>query len=327
MKSGFVSFIGRPNAGKSTLLNRIIGDEARHRLRQAADDAEPDPRREELSTDGAGGVRRHAGHPPAAAPHERADGGRGGRHDARGRRASCSSSTPSTRPGHGDEFVFEPAEGRRRCRSLLVLNKIDLVAKTRLLPLIEQVQQVARLRRRSCRCRPRPATASSALERVILEQLPEGEPLYPGRLPDRPAGARARRRDRAREGAAAHARRAAVLDRGGRRPVRGAASATAACCRLYCTIFVERESQKPIVIGRGGEMIKRIGTEARHGPREVLRHEGVPRPARQGERRVARRRSRRSTTSACRRRRGRRELAASRRARRRGRVRSGRSRS
>ena len=34
--------------------------------------------------------------------------------------------------------------------------------------------------------------------------------------------------------------------------------------RLYCTIFVETESQKPIVIGRGGEMIKRIGTEARH---------------------------------------------------------------
>jgi GTP-binding protein Era len=33
--------------------------------------------------------------------------------------------------------------------------------------------------------------------------------------------------------------------------------------RLYCTILVERESQKPIVIGRGGAMIKRIGTEAR----------------------------------------------------------------
>ena len=33
--------------------------------------------------------------------------------------------------------------------------------------------------------------------------------------------------------------------------------------RLYCTIVVDRESQKPIVVGRGGDMIKRIGTAAR----------------------------------------------------------------
>jgi GTP-binding protein Era len=33
--------------------------------------------------------------------------------------------------------------------------------------------------------------------------------------------------------------------------------------RLYCSIVVERESQKPIVVGRSGEMIKRIGTAAR----------------------------------------------------------------
>jgi GTP-binding protein Era len=33
--------------------------------------------------------------------------------------------------------------------------------------------------------------------------------------------------------------------------------------KLYCTIVVDRESQKPIVVGRGGEMIKRIGTAAR----------------------------------------------------------------
>jgi GTP-binding protein Era len=33
--------------------------------------------------------------------------------------------------------------------------------------------------------------------------------------------------------------------------------------RIHCTILVERESQKPIIVGRGGEMIKRIGTAAR----------------------------------------------------------------
>jgi GTP-binding protein Era len=40
--------------------------------------------------------------------------------------------------------------------------------------------------------------------------------------------------------------------------------------RLYCTIYVEHDSQKPIVIGRGGEMIKRIGTEARHDLEKML---------------------------------------------------------
>ena len=40
-------------------------------------------------------------------------------------------------------------------------------------------------------------------------------------------------------------------------------SGAKAILKLYCTIVVDRESQKPIVVGRGGEMIKKIGTAAR----------------------------------------------------------------
>ena len=40
-------------------------------------------------------------------------------------------------------------------------------------------------------------------------------------------------------------------------------TAERALLRLFCTIVVDRESQKPIVVGRGGDMIKRIGTAAR----------------------------------------------------------------
>ena len=101
------------------------------------------------------------------------------------------------------------------------------------------------------------------LEQAILERLPEGERALSGRLPDRPARAVLRRGDRAREAAAVHARRDPVLERRGHRPVRGAGERPKDLLRIYCTIVVDRESQKPIVVGRGGEMIKRIGTAAR----------------------------------------------------------------
>ena len=42
--------------------------------------------------------------------------------------------------------------------------------------------------------------------------------------------------------------------------------------RIWATILVERDSQKPIVIGRGGEMIKEIGTSARHRSRRFLQN-------------------------------------------------------
>ncbi len=60
------------------------------------------------------------------------------------------------------------------------------------------------------------------------------------------------------------------------------------CMRLYCSILVERESQKPILIGRGGEMIKRIGTAARQELETLLRRARVPGPAGEGEGGVAR---------------------------------------
>ena len=97
---------------------------------------------------------------------------------------------------------------------------------------------------------------------MLLEQLPEAEPIYPDDyLTDQPE--RALVAETVREKVLQHTRAelpfstAVVVDQFDE-------TEREQILRLYCTIFVETESQKPIVIGRGGEMIKRIGTEARH---------------------------------------------------------------
>ena len=115
---------------------------------------------------------------------------------------------------------------------------------------------------RSCRCRRRPGRASSELEqRAARAAAGRRAPIYPDDyLTDQPE--RALVAETVREKVLQHTRAelpfstAVVVDQFDE-------SERERILRLYCTIFVETESQKPIVIGRGGEMIKRIGTDAR----------------------------------------------------------------
>jgi len=100
------------------------------------------------------------------------------------------------------------------------------------------------------------------LERLLLEKLPEGEPRYPEDfLTDQPQ--RTLAAETVREKVLQHTRAelpfstAVVIDQYEEPQKPGGLT------RIYCTILVEQESQKPIVIGRAGDMIKRIGTEAR----------------------------------------------------------------
>jgi GTP-binding protein Era len=100
------------------------------------------------------------------------------------------------------------------------------------------------------------------LEAAILARLPAGAPLYPpDYLTDQPERVLAAEIVREQLLAFTHAEipfsSAVVIDRfeepTDARPI----------LRLFCTIVVDRESQKPIVLGKGGAMVKRIGTAAR----------------------------------------------------------------
>jgi GTP-binding protein Era len=257
MRSGYASLIGRPNAGKSTLLNRMVGQKVAivsdkpqtTRTRIVAVQNYPDGQIVFVDTPGI--------HRPL--------------HRLNVRMVDAAVETlrevdvialvfdASTRPGQGDEYVSRLLKDTKT-PVVLVLNKIDLVAKSKLLPLIEQVQRwhdfVAIV--------PVSAETGDGVERlqqILLDHLPEGRPIHDeDYLTDQPE--RAIVAETVREKVLMHTRAelpfstAVVVDQFDEEN-RGK------MLRLYCTIYVETDSQKPIIIGRGGDMIKRIGTEAR----------------------------------------------------------------
>ncbi len=166
----------------------------------------------------------------------------------------------TARPGAGDAFVVDRLK-QARTPILLALNKVDLIHKPRLLPLIEHYAN-----QMECRAIV-PVSATSqeglpALEQEIVAALPEGEALFPDDyLTDQTE--RALAAELIREKVLVHTRDelpysiAVVIDQF-EEP--GDESRTT---RIFASILVDSESQKPIVVGRGGDMIKRIGTEAR----------------------------------------------------------------
>jgi GTP-binding protein Era len=258
MKAGYVSIVGRPNAGKSTLLNRIIGEKI------AIVSDKPQTTRTRIV-----GVKNY---PEGQAVFVDTPGIHRPLHRMNVRMVDAAVDTfgevdvvvlvhdASTRPGHGDQFVTRLLKDVD-VPVVLVLNKIDLVAKARLLPLIAQL----RAWREFDAIVPISAATGDgveALEQELLSRLPEGEPLFPDDyLTDQ--AERVLVAETVREKVLANTRdelpfsTAVVVDlfEEPERP--------GGLLRVFCTIYVETESQKPIVIGRAGSMIKKIGTEAR----------------------------------------------------------------
>ena len=254
-RSGFVAIIGRPNAGKSTLVNRLVGQKI------AIVTSKPQTTRNRIQ----GIVTSSAGQIvfiDTPGLHEA--------NSALGRQMMQEVAAAlegidvlllmtdlSGPEPKADELLLEKAR-RFRGKTILALNKIDRLPKPKLLPLMQSfakafdfaaIVPISALKGSGC----------DELLQEILKHLPEGPPYFPeDQVTDQPE----------RFLAAEIIREKAIQRMYHEVPYALAVFAekfeeTPKLLRIEALINVERDSQKKILIGHKGEMIKRIGTEAR----------------------------------------------------------------
>jgi GTP-binding protein Era len=265
-RAGYVALIGRPNAGKSTLLNRLVGEKI------AAVSNKPQTTRFRIL----GIVTRPEGqivlvdtpgvHKPGYELNRRM---MTAVHDALlSVDVVCLIRDASAPTGNGDRFVLDLIKQSDK-PALLLLNKIDkLKDKSKLLPLIEWYQSEHQWQATV----PISALKGDQIEQLLSEiigQLPEMEALFAeDELTDQPVRAMA-----------AEIVREKILETTGEEIPYVTAVITEKWeemredfVRIYCAIFVERESQKKIIIGRGAQRLKQIGISARHDIEKLLGH-------------------------------------------------------
>ena len=254
-KSGFVAVVGRPNAGKSTLVNALVGSKV------SIVTAVPQTTRNRIL----GIVNRPSAQivlmdtPGIHRPYSRLNEQMMSfvRQALTERDLAILIVDASERFGHGDEF----AVGLLReytPRTILALNKIDRIKKPQLLPLMHRYSQLYNFEE----IMPISALRGEGLTELldaIVGLLPEGPQYFPPDMyTDQPE--RFLASEIVREKVILHTRQelpyatAVVIDD---------FEEGDGITRIHASIVVERDSQKPIIIGSGGDMLKQIGSEAR----------------------------------------------------------------
>jgi GTPase len=254
-RTGFVSIVGRPNAGKSTLLNLLIGEKLAITARQAQ--TTRTSIQGVLTTTEAQiifidtpGIHRS----DSLFNKRMMDTVRGALEERDLVLFVADAHKPMAEEDREAVSVL-----RRARQSLLILNKVDRVEDKRLLlPLMEQygaLHPFAEILPVSAR----KGDGLDDLKRTITRYLPEGERIFPDDYftdqPMRFLAAEIIREKilRAAQKEVPHAV-AVLIDKWEESP---------RLTRISATIHVERPGQKAILIGKQGEMLKRIGTEAR----------------------------------------------------------------
>ncbi len=279
--SGVVALVGRPNVGKSTLLNRMVGEKV----------SIVSPKPQTTRTRILGVVNRPEGQLVLVDTP--------GLHPAKGSLGQAMRAAtlgaledvdlilllvePSLgKDGHtpeltgGDRVVLERLSRVRKPR-VLALNKVDAVAKPPLLPLAELYRGALGFDD-TFFISARTGEGVEELLQSLLRRLPESDALFPAdTFTDQ--SERALAAELIREQVLFHCREEVphasavlveVFDESDRAPRPGAQGALQGLIRIAATIYVERESQKAIVIGKQGAMLKAIGTDARGALERML---------------------------------------------------------
>lgn len=255
IKSGFVAIVGRPNAGKSTLINVLVGEKVsivtpvpqttRNRILGIVN--RPDAQVVFVDTPGI--------HKPLSRLNQQMM--TFVRQALAERDLAVLIVDASARFGRGDEFALQLLK-EYAPKAILALNKIDLIPKPQLLPLIDRYSKLHDFEE----IFPVSALHNDGVEDVlqaVIRLLPEGPPYFPPEIyTDQPE--RFLASEIIREKVIRHTQQelphvtAVFIEQ---------FEETETITRIHAMIVVERDSQRPIVLGAGGQRIKQIGTEAR----------------------------------------------------------------
>ena len=263
LHSGFVCILGRPNAGKSTLLNALVGEKLAI--------ISPKPQTTRNRIQGVMNIPKQKGRAAAQIVLIDTPGvhkpdsslGRKMMTEVREGLEGCDLLLMivdvKQRPGVEDKFLLEMVK-KAATPAVLLLNKVDLLGKEKdkLLPIIEQYRQLHEFRE----VIPISARKKDGLDRlldVVVRMLPQGPRYFPeDQVTDQPM----------RFMAAETIREQVLLET--REEVPHATTVMVErfeegkkLTRIAAVIYCERAGQKAILLGKGGQMLKKIGTAAR----------------------------------------------------------------